>query len=401
MGILKIKKISEVILILILTVLIICAVSIFLLDFNNPWQHFSNQAQSFIEGRLDLEPLDPDKMDYVFVNGKYYWPLGLFPSVLLTPFQFLFGSVFHQGSLQLILIILLSLILFRLARIRKFNTLSCFYLTAAFLLGSPVLGLILEPKSSFFAQVVAVTLLSALLLEWETLKRWWFMGILEGALIATRSTSGFIIFALLFLLFKDKTASDKKVVNLLNLLTPVFLSVIAIVWFNFARFGTLLDNGYFIANIVTLLRPLRDIGFFSIQHIPTNFYYYFLASFEAVSENFAPIKFPFIKYSPWGLSFFLVAPFFLYSLKSLRINSLYIKSLWFVVILTLAVLLSYYAPGWVQFGPRYSADFMPVLYLLTLYGLTPPKLKTYQKVIIILSSLLNIYLILVGIFYIE
>ena len=99
----------------------IFAISIFFLNFDTPWKHFSDQTQSFLHGRLDANPLDFDKHDYVIKDGKYYWPEGPFPSVLLLPFQFLFGSNFQQGIMQLILIVILLLSLFKLARIKEFN----------------------------------------------------------------------------------------------------------------------------------------------------------------------------------------------------------------------------------------------------------------------------------------
>lgn len=369
-------------------------------NFNTPWTHFSDQTQSFLNGRLDLVPLSFDQHDYVIVNGKYYWHQGPFPSILLLPFQSVLGPSFQQGSMQLILIIILSVSIFRLAKLKNFDNLDSFYLTIAFLLGSTVVGLIIDPKSWFFSQVVAVTILSLLILELESFRIWWLIGILESILIATRLTSGLIIFALVFILYKEKSSHDKKLVNLVSFLLPIFISGLCLLWFNFVRFGNPINNGYFTNDIGGYLSPLRDLGFFSLQHFPTNLYYYFLASVEPITSNISiHLKFPFIKYSGWGLSLFLVAPFFLYSLKSLKESSAYLKSLWAVVAITLFTLLIYFAPGWVQFGPRYTADFMPILYLLTLYSLTPPKLTDFQKILIAVSCLFNTYLLSIPYFF--
>jgi len=213
-------------------------------------------------------------------------------------------------------------------------------------------------------------------------------------LIATRFTSGFIIFTLIFLLYQEKNPLKRKFINLFFLLMPIAISGFLLIWFNYARFGNLFNNGYFTNDVGGYLNPLRDMGFFSLQHFPTNFYYYFLASVNPITSDISiHLKFPFIKYNGWGLSLFLVAPFFLYSLKSLKESSSYLRSLWIAVAITLFTLLTYYAPGWVQFGPRYTADFMPILYLLTLYGLTPTKLTNFQKMIIVFSCLFNTYLL--------
>lgn len=378
----------------------IISILLFASNFNTPWKHFSDQSQSFLEGRLDLVPLTFDKHDYVIKDGKYYWHQGPFPSILLIPFQLLSDMKSNQGIAQLLLIIVLCISSFKLARLKKFNTLDSLYLVIVFLLGSTVVGLIVDPKSWFFSQVTAVTILSILILELESSRRWWLIGVLEAILITTRFTSGFIIFTLIFLLYKEKSSLRKKLARLFLFSLPIIVSGSLLVWFNYARFGNPLNNGYFTNDVGGYMNPLRNLGFFSLQHLPTNFYYYFLASVEPVTSNISiHLKFPFIKYGGWGLSLFLVAPFFLYSLKSLKKSSSYLRSLWIIVAITLFTLLIYFAPGWVQFGPRYTADFMPILYLLTLYGLTPPKLTNFQKILIILSCLFNTYLLSIPIFF--
>lgn len=384
----------------ILTLVVIIAIFVFTSNFNTPWKHFSDQTQSFLKGRLDVDPLSFDKHDYVIQDGKYYWPQGPFPSVLLIPFQLFFGTKLNQGTAQLLLISILCISLFKLARLKKFNILDSLYLVIVFLLGSTLVGLIIDPKSWFFSQVTTVTTLSLLILELESSRRWWLIGVLESILIATRFTSGFIIFALIFLLYKEKRDLRRKLMNLFFLSLPIFVSGLLLVWFNYARFGNLFNNGYFTNDVGGYLSPLRDMGFFSLQHFPTNFHYYFLASVNPITSNIGVhLKFPFIKYNSWGLSLFLVAPFFLYSLRSLKKSSSYLRSLWIVVVITLFTLLIYYAPGWVQFGPRYTADFMPILYLLILNSLTPPKLTNFQKIVIVFSCLFNIYLLSSPIFF--
>lgn len=363
-------------------------------NLNTPWQHFSDQAQSFLQGRLDVDPNPYDKHDYVILNGKYFWPQSPFPSVILAPFQIIFGPEFKQGIMQLILIIILTFSIFKLAQLKKFNFKSCIYLTSIFLMGTPLAGLIVDPKSWFFAQVVATTLLTLLIAELETKKRLLLMGVLGAAILATRPTAALIIFALLFFIYKERITNQKKLFNFLSLLLPSFVSIFILMWFNYARFGNPLNNGYLNNDVGGFIEPLRNLGLFSLQHIPTNFYYYFLASLDPVFSNISiHLKFPFVKYNVWGLSLFLVAPFFLYSLKSLKKASVYLKSLWIVVGATLLLHLSYYAPGWYQFGPRYTADFMPIIFLLTLNALNPPALTKNQRILILISTLFNIYLL--------
>lgn len=390
---LKNLKIYDLIFLPIIFACLILATTIFSLNFNTPWSHFSDQSQSFLQGKLDVTPLSFDKHDYTIINGKYYWPQGPFPSLLLMPFELLAGPSFHQGFMQAILLSALIIMLYTLALLKRFSPINAIYLTAVFLIGSPVAGIIIDPKSWYFAQVVTLTLLTALLLEFETKKRWSILGILEACILATRPTAGIIILLLLpFLIFK-KDQAGKKLVNLFSLIFPILISIIFLMWFNFARFGNAFDNGYYTNDVGGFIGPLRDMGVFTIQHIPGNIYYYFLISVDPIKDG-AKLLFPYIKYNVWGLSFFLVAPFFLYSLKSLYSKERLVLSLWVIAGLTLLIELSYYAPGWYQFGPRYTADFMPILFLLTLYSVNNHSLSFSQKLLISLSSLFNIYLLI-------
>lgn len=375
---------------LLLILAILGAIFIFTHNFNTPYQHFTQQAVSFIHGRTDIPQPDHDAS---FVNGKYYWVEGPFPSVLLMPFVAISPIIFHQGSLQLLLILVSIFLLIKLSLVKGFNFLNSIFLSCVFLLGSTVVGLIVDPKSWFYAQVVAITFLLGLIYEFETRRRWWLIGILEGCLIATRPTAGFIIFYLLIWIALQKSSFRNKFSQLLQLAIPIGLSLIGLFALNYSRFGNIFDNGYGSNDIGGYLEPLRQMGMFSLSHIPANLYYYFLESVEPVLKNSQNLVFPFIKYNGWGLSFFLVSPFFIYAFKGLKKY----KLLWLVVGITLLNLLTYYAPGWVQFGPRYTADFMPVLFLILLQTLNG-KLTQSQKLIISLSCFFNIYLLFTATF---
>lgn len=376
---------------ILLVIAVLGAIYIFANNFNTFYQHFTQQAQSFLQGKTDIPAPDHD---FVFRNGKYYWPQGPFPSVLLMPGVAVFGPNFHQGVMQTVLIFFLGFFTFKLAKQKKFGYEDTLFLTAVYFLGSTLSGILVDPKSWFFAQIVAVTFLTALLYEFETRRRFWIIGILEGALIATRPTAGFIIFFLLYFIFREKNNTKTKTIQLFSLLLPVALSLVSLGFLNYSNFGSPLDNGYGTNDIGGFLEPLREMGVFSLRHIPTNIYYYFLESVDPVKTVSAHLGFPFIKYNGWGLSFFLTSPFFIYAFKNFRKH----PGLWVIILMALFNLLTYYAPGWVQFGPRYTADFIPILFLLLLYSLAP-KLSAAQKLIISLSCFFNIYLLFTGQFF--
>lgn len=347
-------------------------------------QQFAIQTQSFIHGRLDTAPT----IDTVYMNGKYYWPQGPFPSILLIPFQLMFGSQFNQTYLQPILVVLLFIVLFKLALLKKFGDKNSAILAYSFIFASPVIGIVTEPCYSFFAHVISMVLLTATLLELESKQRPFILGLLVACIIATRPTASLILIAIVSLnLFKNSAISE-KLKYITKLLIPIFISIFLLLLFNYVRFNNPFDNGYATNQVGDYLESLRSKGVFNLQYIPRNFYAYFLT---------LPVISTVITYNPVGTSFLIIAPFFLLSFKSIPTWNIKIFLYWMVIFFTLLILLSYYASGWVQFGPRFTTDFLPILFLLTLYGLKQ-NLKLYQLLIIIFSSSFNIYLLTSGFF---
>ncbi len=378
--------------IFILSIVILSATFIYLHIPAKTCQLFSIQAQSFVSGRLDI----PQNLDAVYINGKYYWPQGPFPSLILIPFQLIFSPNFNQIIMQPFLVIILAILLYRLARLKKFLPKSALLLTYVFLFGSQIIGIITEPCYSFFAHVITLVLLTAILLEFESNKRPVILGLLLSAILSTRPTAGFVFIPIIYHFYKN--SGKDRTINIASFMSPIVTTILLLLWFNQIRFQNPLDNGYAINNIGNYLDVLRKEGIFSIGHIPSNFYYYFLISIQPIIARSTNLVFPFFTYNSVGLSLFIVAPFFLYSLKSLSNKNITIKLYWFAILITLLLLLSYYSPGWVQFGPRFLSDIMPILYLLLLNSFNSSKLSTKHQIIILLSSLINIYLLLTGFF---
>lgn len=355
-------------------------------------QHFSEEAERFIQFQSNIVD-NISGYDLVAYKGKYYWPLGPFPAIVLMPFKLVYGQSFHQGHMQFILIVLLTYFLYRLAQIHNFNNTDSFYLAAAFLLGSFVIGLIVEPNSWFYAQIVALLFFVALLYEYKTRCRPWLLGILTGILVACRP---FTVLVLVFLIthFLTRTQGMKqKIFKMIMLLTPVLISILLLGWFNYSRFGNFFETGYGLSKLDPYYADGRKLGFFSWQHIPTNIYWYFIISLVPLTSGSYHLVYPFVTYEQGGLSLFICSPFFIYSLRTLKKRVEDSRVLWVTVGLILLLLLSYFGTGWIQFGPRYAGDFFPIIYLLTLYSFAHPKLHFKHRLLIALSCLFNAFLI--------
>jgi hypothetical protein len=373
-----------------LVVLCYVFASLYYSNFNTPWQHFSSLTDSFLAGRLDIT--DTITHDLVLVNGKYYWPNGPFPSVYLMPLQTL-GVGFNQWHGQLTAIVVIFLLLYFLARNRAYSRLDSVFLSCVFLFGSIAVPLLIHPKSWFFSQVIAILLLLASLLEWETKRRPLLLGILLGCIFATRPTAGIIGLAFVGLWLRTHEIWTQKLQKIAVFCIPIILSGLLLLAYNYARFGAILDNGYTTNNVGPVSEPLRQIGVFSIEHIPMNFYWYFVASLTPITDGTAHLIYPYYSYSVWGLSLLVIAPFFLYSFRTFTSRNIQIRSYWFVILGTLALLLMYFNTGWVSYGPRYAADFFPILYALLLYSFPRHSLSHTHRFLILISCSINLYLL--------
>lgn len=362
---------------------------LFFQNYDSSWQQFSLQAESFIEGRSDIAYISHDLVE---VDGKYYWPQGPFPSIVLIPLV-LVGISYVQSVAQVLLLIVMTYGLYSMARDKNYSKLDSVFLSALFIFGSFFFSLAVQPKSWFFAQVVATTLLVIALYVWEKHRNYFFVGLSLASIFATRPTAGFFLFFVLgFIAFNFRTKLE-VFRNFVFLVIPLTISAMLLLYFNYVRFGDIFDNGYATNEIGGISEPLREIGIFTPAHIPMNFYWYFLSSFTTVTDGSAQLVFPFLSYSFWGLSFFITSPFFVFAFASLRNSSRYLRGIWLTFGATLMLLLMYFNTGWYTYGSRYLADGLPLLYLLLLHSL-PSKLKSYHYLIGGISMLINAYLMI-------
>lgn len=393
----NLNSLAKFLLLLTLAIIITFSAPIYIVNMIHVYEEneqFGNQAHSFLQGRTDVEKT----IDTIDIGNKHYWHEPPFPSLVLIPGQLLFGYVFNESLGQLFVLTILIVFLFKLAWLKGFRNQDCLWLVMAFLFGTFMIYLIITPESWYFAQILATTILTVLVFEFETRRRYLVLGLLEGMLVATRPSAsliGLLILGYLSISFYKKTINFGSFLKKLTLFfLPVMFSILGLLWFNYIRFGNPFFNTYLNSDTESFFKASQSLGIFSIQHIPTNIYYFFVASVVPVLNNHQLI-FPYITYSPFGLSFFIVCPFFIRALKTISAKNNLIRGYWLVVFATLLLLLTFFAAGYVTFGPRYLADILPILYLFLLLSFRKKKILTLnQKLFILASVLLNIYLLL-------
>jgi hypothetical protein len=150
--------------------------------------------------------------------------------------------------------------------------------------------------------------------------------------------------------------------------------------YNYVRFGTLLDAGYWMIPGIQN-EPWFSEGLFSLSYIPENLRA-FLTGLPSVTLNPFSIIFPLT-----GTAIWFTTPVFVFALKS-KLRDAVTVSCWVAVFAIAFVIFTKGLSGW-GFGYRYALDFYPFLFVLTLKGFGK-ELRWYHKVLIIVGIVVNL-----------
>ncbi len=367
-------------------------------------QQFVIMAEGFIQKRVDMPRLDSSygNLDTVFLSGKYYWPEPPLPGIILIPFVFIFEKfnlLFYQGYLQFFVTLGVFFVAYKLARQFSLTKINSLFLAFAFCFASIYSFVAFFTEAWYFSQTITVFLFLTALYEWYTKKRLGLIGIYLFCIFLTRATSIFAIsFFVLATLFENKNLTRKHLSNTLLLIVPVITSIIIFLGYNYARFGNIFTTGHTINNIQPATQALmrEKYGLFRLENISTNIYWYFLAPPQPVLEegtyHLVP---PFLRPHDWGMSFFIMSPIFFLIFTRIRKKMDYEDLfIWVASGLTVFFLLTWNSTGYFQIGPRFLLEVLPLWYILLLKVIKTQKFKRYYYLVIILSSITNLFWIL-------
>jgi hypothetical protein len=361
-------------------------------------QQFTILANAFLDQRTYILQSEAYPQDMVSIGNKYYWPLPPLPAILMTP-TVLLGRIFsfypYQFYLHIILVFATFFLAFKLSKLKNFTTTNSLFLAFAFCFSSSYLGIAFNSMSWYLSHSITVFLALLSLYEFYTKKRFALIGILLALILATRTTGALITIFYILTLTIDKSMSFKdKIVNLAKLLIPVGLSALCLGYYNLIRFNNFTDTGYMSA---MLLDPHSEniraqYGLFNVQNIPTNLYWYFLKGLDPIYEGQSKhLVYPFLKASGESISFLITSFVFLKAFtRKPKIKEQYF--LWTTVGIIFAILMTYVFYGGLQFGTRYTLDFLPLLFILLLYSFKEQKISKIWYALIIISALVNAYL---------
>jgi len=367
-------------------------------------QQFSLLAQAFLHGKLNfLSPIGGAGQDPILWHGKIYWGEGLFPALLLVPFVglfHLFHLFFYQGYIKWVLVFGVLFFVFRLARVLSYSKEDSLILAFGFTLGSVFIGIASVSSSWWFAQVLTTFLLFWSLYEFFVRKHrnWWVIGIVCALLLMTRVTAALIFIFFFLELWHEYSKKTEKIQKLIQLSLPLVVAICILGLYNFLRFHNPLNGGYADQLLPASAVISRSYGIFSLVHLPTNLYYAILGTPVPVlrNSNSWTLTFPYIRNNIFGMSIFITSPYLLYLFTN-KWSSFDSRArhLLYAAVASALLVFSFYGLGLVQFGYRYSLDFLPELFLLfmILYHRRHSQLSFGMKTLLLGSGIINFYLL--------
>lgn len=341
--------------------------------------HFNPLAQSFLHGRLDI-PQPTTTYDLSYYQGHWYPYWGPLPALLLIPFQIILGRflpLFYLnvflGSLSVVVIYLL------LKRLQKdflpaFSNLGVLLVTFLFAFGTTHFYLSVNCGVWHTAQIVSFlpTTLGIYLIfkKKRSYLDYFLSSFLISLALLARFNMVFLLFIPFFLGLKDKKTPSKL---FLAIALPLFFSSFLFGLYNFLRFSHPFESGYRYVLYHPHFAPLiEEHGLYSLAYIPRNLHYLLFEIPKIVFHQGIKLRFDLEGSSiffltPPFLTIFLAPPIFKKQ-KKWFLDS-YLLSLWVSLFLVLLPILLLYTTGWMQFGYRYSLDFMVPLILLSVFGI--------------------------------
>jgi hypothetical protein len=292
-----------------------------------------------------------------------------------------------QGILKTIGFFTIAISGYIIARFRNISPISARWLTITLLFGSVLIGPLWISGPWYLSNIISVAFGMLALLEYSGKNRPLLIGLLIAFTWATRQTAGLalVIFFGLQMLWqwqKKRQHFSVFLASVFSMATPLLIVIIALMWFDDARFGSPFDSGYgdsFLAGDETEKRRDQN-GLFSFSYYAHNIYWYFFSLPEWKNGK--------IFVSTAGLSVFVVSPVTIWIFRGKFGDPNFISS-WTAIIVVTSILLSYYATGAATYGPRYLCDILPLWYLLLINRVKNQDINSLFKKIVIASVSIN------------
>ena len=234
----------------------------------------------------------------------------------------------------------------------------------------------------FTAQVVGVAL--ALVYGWAAIeaKRPFVAGLALGAAALTRPPMAFMLPLFAFEAWRV-AAGDRRVLlrTLARFATPIAVLAIAGMIYNAVRFGSPTEFGHTYLDVIQQ-RLIERHGLASYHYLARNLAAAFTLLPELVDHS------PYVQIGGHGLAIWFTTPVLVFLLWPRDRPPIH-RALWITVACVALPSLLYMNSGWVQFGYRFSLDYLVFLIMLLAVGGRP--LGRVAHVLIAIGIAINLF----------
>ncbi len=315
-----------------------------------------------------------------------------FPSILLIPQVLIHGQWANDVAFTVVCAAFIpAFFLVLLRRLRSANLLlrpvrDDYWLTGLLTFGTVLFFSSVQGRVWFTAHVVGVVF--AIFYVWATIeaRHPFLAGLSLGCAFTTRTPMLFM-FPLFFLeawrVARTDGLLDKRLLmkRIVLFSLPLGAMCLGMAWFNYVRFHEFGEFGHSYL-VVRQQAQMEQYGLFSIHYLGRNL---------AVALTLLPTFWrhtPFISIDGHGLAIWLTTPALLLLLWPAARGPWH-RPLWFTVACVAVWSLFYQNSGWIQFGYRFSLDYMVLLVILLAVG--ERKLGRVTKGLILFGVLVNLY----------
>lgn len=386
--------------VVVLTTCVYAAVSDGRLRAHSRDNHFVYLADSIAHGQLHLRGAPPSRNDWARFDGRWYVSFPPLPALLMLPGVLVWGMSFNDRLFTVLLsglgpgLFFLALARLRLTGRSGRSEREDLLLTALYGFGTVYFFCAVQGTVWFTAHVVAAALLGAYLLCALDASRPLLAGLALGCGFLTRTP---LLFA--FPLFVAELVrvqapdATTLLARLRALLRPALLRRLVVfglpmaaavgvaMAMNQARFGDPFEFGHKFLDI--RWRPrIETWGLFSFHYLSRN-----LAVALTALPWLSRVA-PYVRVGGHGLAIWVTTPLILATLWPARRTDLHVP-LWLTIAATALPSLLYQNTGWLQFGYRFSLDYLPFLVLLLAVG--GRRFGRWTVALVVLSIAINLF----------
>ena len=352
------------------------------------WDSYTLQAMAWRRGSLALGQNYP-WLELAIYKGEYYVSFPPFPSVVMLPFTFLFGENTPNNLIIAVITMATTVIAYRCLRRAGMGQVHSAMAALLLTWGSNMMWMSTNGGVWFMAQA-----LNMFLLVWALHSAMLNRRVLAYALIACavgcRPFSALAFFPLFLYFYKqDKQGGTgffpTALIQWKAFLIPIGIAA-AYMWYNYARFGSLLEFGH---NYLPEFTEAEN-GQFHLSYILQNLKNIFLR--PITMDGAGRLVYPYFD----GFLFYVANPFFLLlfgqAVSDIRHKRMDLMRAILLGAMGLNLLLLCWHKtfgGW-QFGARYTCDMLPMA-LAYLCMAKRPSLRRWEQVAACFGVMLNLY----------